>query len=620
MKRICIFLLTSAALLSAVSCEENKQDGTINPVNETSLAPVFTSGGGTIVIEFDATADWTATVPNTNHYSWSSITPTSGEAGRVQIAVTALPNTDYDGREYTFSVNCGGNSQTVTVRQLQKDAITFSKGPFELPKEGGDVTIDIVSNVEYSYEIVGEAKNWISAAATRALSESSVSFTVASNEIYNVFESRSGVIRFTSAVGEQDITVNQAPNERIFEVTSSLVAEKEAGSVDLAVNANFPYKLILDEDCDWAEIGEETDGVHKISVQTNPDFGSRSTGITVTTDVEGYEAYVILKQKGTADVQTLWSRSYGDYGLASAGGPVRLAVFRDMLLVAIGGNQLYSLNRETGEMIGEVELPAGLSVDSMVSDDAGNLLVAGRASFGGQFDVYCIEAGSDFTPKLLLSYSHVDIWSNSMGNLRVKGDVTKNAVITAFVDVSQYWLRWVVENGTVTDKGIFGHVDPASSYVWNPYGACVAPVSDDFSDGLLFIGYIADAAGNYDLNHYDPASGSWKSVFHTDSAGNENYNCISVATLNGIRFCAIERGAHFSWGASPEVYLLDITDLDDVKESYYVDWETVSGGASFIGSGAGSDVLLVLSSDGSVMDMFVTDGNYDCLTCLRFVS
>ena len=87
-----------------------------------------------------------------------------------------------------------------------------------------------------------------------------------------------------------------------------------------------------------------------------------------------------------------------------------------------------------------------------------------------------------------------------------------------------------------------------------------------------------------------------------------------------MRFCAIERGAHFSWGRSPEVYLLDITDLDNVKESYYVDWVTVSGGAGFIGSGACSDVLLVLSSDGAVMDMFVTDGNYDCLTCIRFVS
>lgn len=59
--------------------------------------------------------------------------------------------------------------------------------------------------------------------------------------------------------------------------------------------------------------------------------------------------------------------------------------------------------------------------------------------------------------------------------------------------------------------------------------------------------------------------------------GNENYNCISVATLNGIRFCAVERGAHFSYGFCPEVYLLDITNLGSVKEAYYAERATVVG-------------------------------------------
>ncbi len=614
-------MLAAAALFSAVSCQENTQDGTVTPVSEASLNPVFTSDGGTIVIEFDATADWTANVQNTNHYSWSSITPTSGSAGKVQIAVTTLPNTDYDGREYTFTVNCGASTQNVTVTQLQKDAITYTAGSLEIPKEGETIEIKVLANIDYSYEIVGDAREWITPVTTKGLSESSVYFEVASNEIYNVFEARTGVIKFKSAVGEQDITVNQAPNERIFEVPSELVATREAGSVDLTVNANFPVTLSLDEDGTWASIGEGNEGVYTVSVEANPEFGSRSTGITVSSDQEGYEAYIVLKQKGTADVSTLWNASYSDYGFSTAGGPVRLAVFQDMLLVAVGGNQLYALNRETGEMIQKVELPAGLSVHSMVNDDAGNLLIACQANYwsADNFDVYCIKPGSNFTPELLLRYTHNAIYSNNMGNLRVKGDVTKNAVLTAFVDVSQYWVAWEVKDG-VAGEAKFGHVEPASSFVWSPYGACVAPVSSDFNDGLLFIGYITDAAGNYDLNHYDPATGSWKSVFHTSSGGNENYNCISVAEFNGIRFCAIERGAHFTWGMCPEVYLLDMTDLGSVKESYYVDSATVAGECGYVGNGACSDVILVVSSDGSYMDMFVTDGNYDCLTCIRFVA
>ena len=141
------------------------------------------------------------------------------------------------------------------------------------------------------------------------------------------------------------------------------------------------------------------------------------------------------------------------------------------------------------------------------------------------------------------------------------------------------------------------------------------------NDGLLFIGYSADANGNYDLNWCkEVAKSEWQSVFHTTSDGNENYNCISVATLNGIRFCAVERGAHFSYGFCPEVYLLDITNLGSVKEAYYAERATVVGEGTFTGAGACGDVLLQTSADGKSMDMFVTDGNYDCITCIRFTA
>lgn len=85
-----------------------------------------------------------------------------------------------------------------------------------------------------------------------------------------------------------------------------------------------------------------------------------------------------------------------------------------------------------------------------------------------------------------------------MGNIGVRGDVTRKAVVTAFVDVSQYWVGWQITDGKVGDA-VFGSIAPAANPVWNSYGACVAPVSDDTNDGLLFIGYSADANGNYDL-------------------------------------------------------------------------------------------------------------------------
>ncbi len=54
------------------------------------MNPVFTSAGGTYTVEFTADNEWRVAVPNTNHYTWSSVTPTSGGAGKNQVIVTAL--------------------------------------------------------------------------------------------------------------------------------------------------------------------------------------------------------------------------------------------------------------------------------------------------------------------------------------------------------------------------------------------------------------------------------------------------------------------------------------------------------------------------------------------------
>lgn len=608
--------------LSFASCKDDSNDaGRITLSSDADLNPVLSSAGGTYTIEFTADNDWKVVVPNTNHYSWSSITPTSGESGKNQITVTVLKNAEYYGREYSFDLRCGTDSKTIKVSQKQLNSITLTPGTFEIPKEGGSIDIKVVANIGFDYKIADEAKDWISAVTTKGLVENTVTFEVASNEIYNKFEARQGVITFTSDEGSEEITVNQAPNERIFTVTpESLVAERNGGDLTLKVEANFPYTVTAPE-VGWISQVSGKDDVYTFKVESNPEFGSRAANIDVTTDVEGYSATVELKQKGTADVSVLWKKRYSSdlSAISVAGGPLRLAVKDDILLVGNGGNKLYALNRQTGDFMQEITIPEGLSVYSLVNDDAGNILMAAQAAFGGTLQIYSIKS-LDAAPELIVEYVHNAIWSSSMGNIRVCGDVTKKAVITAFVDVSQYWVAWQITGGKAGEAR-FGSISPAASTVWSPYGACVAPVSDDLSDGILFIGYSADANGNYDLNWCkDVAKSEWQSVFHTTSGGNENYNCISVATLNGIRFCAVERGAHFSYGSCPEVYLLDITNLGFVKEAYYAERATVVGEGTFTGAGACGDVLLQTSADGKSMDMFVTDGNYDCITCIRFTA
>lgn len=117
-------MLAAAMALSLAACKDDSNDSGTITISGEAMNPVFTSAGGTYTVEFTADNEWRVAVPNTNHYTWSSVTPTSGGAGKNQVIVTALRNPGYDGREYSFDLRCGLDSKTIKVTQKQLNSIT----------------------------------------------------------------------------------------------------------------------------------------------------------------------------------------------------------------------------------------------------------------------------------------------------------------------------------------------------------------------------------------------------------------------------------------------------------------------------------------------------------------
>ena len=87
MKRIFQFICFAAMV---VACQElNQTNGRID-MDEAALTQQFASEGGVVEVKFTTNADWNVQQYNTQHYSWASITPTSGSAGENTVYVTAL--------------------------------------------------------------------------------------------------------------------------------------------------------------------------------------------------------------------------------------------------------------------------------------------------------------------------------------------------------------------------------------------------------------------------------------------------------------------------------------------------------------------------------------------------
>ena len=604
--------LLSLAIL-AVSCQSMKEgNGSINIAEGSTFTPVIASAGGTATIEFTTNCDWNANVPNISSYSWSSITPTSGGAGTNVITVTALRNDNYDDRSFTFDIKASGALQTVTVTQRQKDALTVTSGEFEIPEDGGDVKIELMSNIEYGFKVEDDGKDWIiPVPAGKGLEPSELLFDVLPTD---VFEVRTGHITISSeGLPDETITVTQAAKTRVFEVSPTAInIDRKKQEVSFTVNANFDYEVSeIPAEVDWISLKSSENGKYVYEVQENLDQVARSTSIAITTGVEGYSATVTITQTGTVIINEKWMKTYSsDLTEISNVGPMRFA-YLDNYLIVSDGSAVHLVDRSTGTYVNKVEIPGNIAVKSLTTDDAGNIVFATDAAYpDGVLNVYCLSSIED-TPELVLSYTHNSIYSSSLGNIRVVGNVKDKAVVTGICSGSvSYWIAWQIEGGTaqapVYGEGLAG--------IWGTNQCAINAVSANLSDGLLRIGY----AGDYNLEYcQDPASNTWTTIFQTASSWAENYGSLSVKEFDGKRLCAIGRGAYVAAASGGLVgaYLVDITDTGNAFQIYDIGSE-YTGDAFVSVTDNSNEVLLV--DDGDEINLYMTDNACDYILNLSF--
>ena len=140
---------------------------------------------------------------------------------------TIAPNDTYDEREAVirFVDQENGLEQTVTVTQMQRDAIVIAQSVYEVGAEGSTLELIVQANVDFS---VSTDADWITQVATRGLTDHPLSFQISPNESE---EPRSGAIILTDANGgQQSITVNQAGKKAPGTETDIESYEKEEGT------------------------------------------------------------------------------------------------------------------------------------------------------------------------------------------------------------------------------------------------------------------------------------------------------------------------------------------------------------------------------------------------------
>lgn len=165
---------------------------TIDIPSSEDTSPVLGTEGGSVVLNFSTSAEWTANVINTRADSWIDVSPKNGNAGEAKITITVEPNDTYDERSATVQIKCGSAEKNIVVTQKQKDALTLTTSNFEVSAEGETIQIEVKSNVSVKVSLQAGI-DWVRETKSRAMSTNTYYFTIDAN---NSFESREATITF----------------------------------------------------------------------------------------------------------------------------------------------------------------------------------------------------------------------------------------------------------------------------------------------------------------------------------------------------------------------------------------------------------------------------------------
>lgn len=241
----------------------------------------------TVLVEVKANVRYSVEIePSAS--SWITYAGTKG-LSRETIVLVVSQNDTYDSREghVTIKQDSGGLSETITVRQAQKDGLFLSVPEYDLSNSSQVLTVEVQANVNYE---ASSTADWIHVVATKALNSSQLSIQVDSNES---FEKREGKVVVKQVDGDKQgvLTIRQEETAGIFVSPGPIEITKEAQSIEIEVRYNVDFSVVVPEEAKGTmitSVGYEEDGYimalskrkYKLAIAENTTLDPREASVT----------------------------------------------------------------------------------------------------------------------------------------------------------------------------------------------------------------------------------------------------------------------------------------------------------------------------------------------------
>ena len=223
-----------------------------------------------------------------------------------KLTFVIAENTDAENREgkIYFKSKNGALTQTVKVYQAQKDALIISDKNIVVSDEGGNISFEIQSNIEFT--VSDPDVDWLHAVTTRSLTTHTLNYQVDANTSYDSREAKI-IVTNTKNNTTETITITQAQKNAIILGSKNIEVNKAGGNIQFEIKANISFS-ISDPEVDWlrkVSTRSLTSYILNYEVDANPSYNSRSTRLVVTNTENNISETIIITQQGGDIVFTL---------------------------------------------------------------------------------------------------------------------------------------------------------------------------------------------------------------------------------------------------------------------------------------------------------------------------
>ena len=276
MKRLFYMMLICISVIVLWGCTENgTEDEPTPPISylefseETDISPEFEADGGTSLVEFTSSHDWTASA----NQSWITLSRKSGTPQKTYFNITVSKNSSTSKRTGTVTITADNKSYKINVSQqgAEKVVFEFSSDTDTTPEfeaKGGTSKVSFTTSHDWT---ANANQSWISLSRKSGTTSNS-NFTITVSENTSTSQ-RTGTVTITSNSKSYKVSISQkgkiedslnnmecAPNEILYKTKYgyAITLNKESGFGGKLVSNTYENGIgRLTFDADVTAIGAE---------------------------------------------------------------------------------------------------------------------------------------------------------------------------------------------------------------------------------------------------------------------------------------------------------------------------------------------------------------------------